>query len=253
MPPKTVLVTGANRSIGFCVAQLLGRNPSVSHVIVGARTQAKAEEGVGELKALVPQGKFVPLELDVASDESIKAAVAAVEKGIGSLDVLINNAGIAASPSEDLSDYRAIYSPVFDTNVTAVGLVTSHFLPLLRKGSRGTHSGRDEPRVINVSSGRASLNKLTTGDMAATVSVPYSVSKVALNVLTLEMAKAHPDVVFQLVNPGHCRTAFNGFKGARDPLEGAEVAVDLALAEDGQFEGAGFWEKVDGTVRKMAW
>lgn len=107
--------------------------------------------------------------------------------------------------------------------------------------------------MINISSGRASIHALTTGQLPPTASIPYSISKVALNVLGLELAKLYPDVKFYAANPGHCKTALNGFKGARDPLDGAKVVIELALASEGGFE-SGFWGwDEEGGVRKMAW
>lgn len=82
--------------------------------------------------------------------------------------------------------------------------------------------------------------------------MPYSVSKVALNALTLELAKTYADVGFYAATPGHCRTAFNGFKGKKDPVEGARVVVELALAAKGEYAG-GFWEWEEGGMREVAW
>ena len=60
--------------------------------------------------------------------------------------------------------------------------------------------------------------------------------------LTMEMSRdpANKDVEFQLFSPGHCKTAFNGYRGTRDPLEGATVVVELVKAEKGKHKNAGF-------------
>jgi NAD(P)-dependent dehydrogenase (short-subunit alcohol dehydrogenase family) len=108
------------------------------------------------------------------------------------------------------------------------------------------------PRVINISSARASIHNITTGNLPPTACVPYSVSKVALNALTLELGKSHPDVEFYAANPGHCKTAFNGFKGKKDPMEGARVVVELALAAKGRY-APGFWECEGNEMREMKW
>jgi NAD(P)-dependent dehydrogenase (short-subunit alcohol dehydrogenase family) len=80
--------------------------------------------------------------------------------------------------------------------------------------------------------------------MPSTVSIPYSVSKTALNALTLEMAKfpENEGVQFHVIGLGHCKTEFNGFRGLRDPLEGANVVVELVNAEKGTVPNAGFWQ-----------
>lgn len=96
------------------------------------------------------------------------------------------------------------------------------------------------------------MHNITTGNLPQTACVPYSVSKVALNALTLEMRKTYPDVSFYAANPGHCKTAFNGYKGKKDPVDGAKVVVELALAEKGVY-GDGFWQfEVEG-MREMPW
>lgn len=57
-------------------------------------------------------------------------------------------------------------------------------------------------------------------------------------------------VEFLAANPGHCKTAFNGFKGTKDPLDGAEVVIRL-VAGDGK--KGGFWEFEDGILREVPW
>lgn len=77
-------------------------------------------------------------------------------------------------------------------------------------------------------------------------------SKVALNALTLEFARAHPEVEFCVASPGHCRTGFNGFRGKKNPGEGARVVVELVLAEKG-VGGGRFWEWEEGELRAVNW
>lgn len=63
------------------------------------------------------------------------------------------------------------------------------------------------------------------GNLPPTAVVSYSVSKTALNALTIEIQKAEDaregegKVDFYVVNPGHCKTEFNGYRGTKDPLE----------------------------------
>lgn len=166
------------------------------------------------------------------------------EQRLTCLKVLVNNAGIASVPSPSFSDYRATFNNVFDTNVTSVGLLTGLFMHLLSRSQ--------SPRVINISSGRASIHRLTSGALPPTASVPYSISKTAVNVLTLEMAKQYPDAKFYVANPGHCATGLNGFKGTKDPVEGARVVVELVVAEEGRFEN-GFWEFEEVGMREVPW
>ncbi|KEF59899.1 uncharacterized protein A1O9_04747 [Exophiala aquamarina CBS 119918] len=176
--------------------------------------------------------------LDVTSDKSIANAVELVRSQYGHLDVLVNNAGYAAIPSAlDTPDWCDIYGRVFDTHVTSVAVTIQQFLSLLRESQTGG-------KVIQISSARGSATRLASGVLPPTVSIPYAVSTSALNMLSIEMSRdpANRNVEFSLASPGHCKTAFNGFKGKRDPLEGANVVVELVRAGKDRYRNAGIWE-----------
>jgi NAD(P)-dependent dehydrogenase (short-subunit alcohol dehydrogenase family) len=111
------------------------------------------------------------------------------------------------------------------------------------------------PKVINVSSARGSLTRSTAGKLPPTAAVAYSVSKTALNALTIEFQKTedvseHGKVRFYAVSPGHLKTAFNNFRGTKDPLDGAEVVARLVCEER---EGGTFWEFEGGEMRNVPW
>jgi NAD(P)-dependent dehydrogenase (short-subunit alcohol dehydrogenase family) len=156
--------------------------------------------------------------------------------------VLINNAAIGGRTTE--ATEREYWNNVLNVNVTSLAVTSSAFLPLLGKS--------DDPRIINISSARGSFTRVASGANPPIRSATYSVSKSAENMLTLGMAELNPDITFQAYNPGHCKTAFNGFRGTRDPLEGAQGAAGLALAEKGRFE-AGFWEWEGGKLMALGW
>lgn len=91
---KTVLITGANKSIGYETARQLGRLGY--RIWLGCRDAARGEAA---LKSLVAEGHDVRLlPIDVTRDESVRAAAARVWDEDGRLDVLINNAGIPGGP-----------------------------------------------------------------------------------------------------------------------------------------------------------
>lgn len=92
-----------------------------------------------------------------------------------------------------------------------------------------------DTRIINASSARASLCLSSTGKIPPS-KVIYSISKTALNALTVEYAKLEPIVAFNAPSPGHCLTVFNDFRGIKDPLAGAKVIVELELAERVKYE-----------------
>ena len=111
---KTVLVTGANRGIGRSLIEEALRR-GAGRVYAGTRQPFSH-----------PDERVTPLTLDVTSPAQIRAAVGQVE----SLDILINNAGIALY--DDLSD-RSVLQQHLDVNLFGTYGVTQAFLPLLTR------------------------------------------------------------------------------------------------------------------------
>ena len=131
-----------------------------------------------------------------------------------------------------------------DVNVISVRIISELFLPLLRKS--------DDPRIVNISSLRGSFDRVTKGRNPPVASSAYSSSKAALKMMMLEMANKNSNVTFYAVSPGHCKTAFNGFRGTKDPVDGGTAAAELSLAERGKYK-AGFWECEGSGMEEVAW
>ena len=144
---KTVLITGANKSIGFEAArQLLQQG---YYVYLGCRDLQKGEQAVSQLQA-EGLNQVEPVKIDVNDIESIKAAREALGQKITALDVLINNAGISGSlPQPSLETDISTFRQVFETNFFGVIEVTQAFIDLLKQSP--------EPRIVNVTSGLGSL------------------------------------------------------------------------------------------------
>jgi NAD(P)-dependent dehydrogenase (short-subunit alcohol dehydrogenase family) len=220
---KIALVTGANKGIGFAIAQGLGAIGFT--VAVGARDKARGEEAVERLGAAGIEAFGVAL--DVTSDESVAAAAATIEQTAGRLDVLVNNAGISGRTDGTVQDPTTldldVVRTVLDTNVFGVVRVTNAMLPLLRRAT--------SPRIVNMSSNMGSLTLQTGPVMAA-----YAPSKSMLNSITVQYARrlADTDVIVNAACPGYVATDFTGFSGSRTPEQGAAIAIRLAtLPDDG--------------------
>ncbi|KAI4866222.1 hypothetical protein F4820DRAFT_417476 [Hypoxylon rubiginosum] len=245
-----ILVTGGNRGIGNAIVQAVGTRVRDVTILVGCRSLERAEE----LKGLGVPAKLEPLEITITDDASIRAAVQIVETKYGKLDVLINNAGSVSLPkSDDLTELRENWAQGFDCLVTSQVLVTKAFLPLLRKAEWG--------RVIMISSARGSLSRNKSIEMPPTQHWVYNCSKAALNLVTIEFRNAEfrevanemDRITFWAASPGHCKTAFNNFRGFKDPLEGAEVTARLLESRRFEIPSGTFWEFEQGNFQQVPW
>jgi NAD(P)-dependent dehydrogenase (short-subunit alcohol dehydrogenase family) len=230
-----VLVTGANKGIGYEIAAGLGALGWT--VGVGARDEQRRGAAVEKLRAAGVDAFGVPL--DVTDDPSVAAAARLVEERAGRLDVLVNNAGVVGGrPQEPTKVDPATVRTAVETNVIGVIRVTNAMLPLLRRSA--------SPRIVNMSSSVGSLTRQTSsaGEQATgPLSAAYAPSKTFLNAVTVQYAKELGDTNI-LINagcPGYCATDLNGFRGFRTPEQGAAIAIRLATLPDGGPTG-GFFE-----------
>ncbi|OBT85349.1 hypothetical protein VE02_06005 [Pseudogymnoascus sp. 03VT05] len=103
---KTILITGVNKNgIGFSTAEAFA-SQSPAHLILAGRNPAKIQESIEALKSSYPTVSYRPLNLDLSSQSSVRAAAAEVLawEGIPTVDILINSAGVMNLPSRTLSE-----------------------------------------------------------------------------------------------------------------------------------------------------
>jgi len=217
---KTVLITGANRGIGFETArQLAGRG---CHVVIGSRSEQAGQAAQHELEKA---GKVSLLVLDVSDSKSI-AAAASKFAVIGQLDALVNNAGIYPDEGTSiLTISREQMLKTFQTNTFGAVEVTQAFLPYLKKSAPA--------RVINISSGYGQLDGLSAN-------VPsYCLSKLTLNGVTIMLAEALKphQIAVNSMCPGWVRTDMGGPSASRSVEQGADTAVWLVAEADPKLTG----------------
>lgn len=204
---KSVLITGANRSIGLETAKQLSKKGLF--VYLGTRDLEKGEAVVKELNE---NGfdNIKAIAIDVTNVDSILAAKSIVENEQGKLDILINNAGISGEFPQNASDtsIKDIQN-VFDTNFFGVISVTQVFLELLKKS--------DSPRISNITSGLGSLTLHSDKSWKYydIKSASYGTSKAALNAYTIVLAYELRDLPFKVnvIDPGYTATDFNHHSG----------------------------------------
>jgi NAD(P)-dependent dehydrogenase (short-subunit alcohol dehydrogenase family) len=221
---RTALITGANKGIGLETARQLGQRGLT--VLIGARD---GERGARAVEALCAQGIDArAIALDVTDAVSVAEAAARIERELGRLDVLVNNAGIILGrplPSETrLDDLRR----VFEVNVFGAVAVTNSMLPLLRRSPSA--------RIVMVSSELGGLANHGDADWryAWFNAIAYPASKAALNMVTVQYAKelASAGIKVNAADPGYTATDLNGHRGTQTVEEGARASVNLALIGD---------------------
>ncbi|WNM42312.1 SDR family oxidoreductase [Micromonospora halotolerans] len=223
----TTLITGANKGLGFETARRL---IAAGHTVyVGSRDAERGRRAAEQLGARAVQ-------LDVTDDASVEAAAKAIEAD-GGLDVLINNAGIERRGAGNIvigaADVTAdMMRETFETNVFGTVRVTHAFLPLLQRSAA--------PVIVNLSSGLASLARVTEAGTPtyAYPGVAYPASKTAVNMITVQYAKAFPNIRINAVEPGFTKTDLNGNTGIQTVEQGAEIIVRMAqVGPDGPTGG----------------
>ena len=181
---KKALITGSTRGIGRAVAEFLSKAGAL--VIITGRDEQKALEVA---KAISPSA--VGVCMDLSDADSIKSAFEKIEKEVGSVDILINNAGITKDKlflRMSLEDW----AEVIRVNLTGTFLLTS----LVVKGMIKRRWGR----IINISS--------VVGFTGNVGQVNYSSTKSALVGFTKSLAKelASRNITVNAIAPGFIET-----------------------------------------------
>ncbi len=226
------LITGANKGIGFETARQLGK---LGHtLLIGARDAAKGNAAVDALRKEGTAAHWVQLE--VTDTKSINAAVAAIEKQFGRVDVLINNAGVISytgdGPASTTTD--AAFRSAFEVNFFGLIAVTQAFLPLLKKSTAG--------RIVNLSSILGSLAEHADPNSGIYnfKFTAYDTSKAAVNMYTNHLAHELRGTAIKVnaAHPGWVKTDMGGPDAPMEIIDGAKTSVMLAtLPADGPSGG----------------
>jgi NAD(P)-dependent dehydrogenase (short-subunit alcohol dehydrogenase family) len=244
---KSVLITGANRSIGLETAKQLSEKGFL--IYLGCRN---LDNGEAVVKRLNENGfhNILPIEIDVTNPDTILAAKNRVEKEQGKLDILINNAGISGKFPQNTSNATIEdFKEVFDTNFFGVISVTQMFLELLKKS--------ESPRISNITSGLASLTLHIDPNWKyySIKSAMYGPSKTALNAYTIVLAYDLKDLPFKVnvIDPGYTATDFNHHSGPGTVESAAAFIVKHTITDDNSDTGKFFSNDIDDKSEVSPW
>lgn len=244
---KSVLITGANRSIGLEIAKQLSKKGLF--VYLGTRDLKKGTAVVQELKK---EGfeNIKAIEIDVTKPVSIEGARKIIENEQGKLDILINNAGVSGEFPQNASNTSiTAIQQVFDTNFFGVLSVTQAFLVLLKKSK--------VPRISNITSGLGSLTLHSdpTWKYYNFKATSYVTSKAALNAFTIALAYELKDLQFKVnaIDPGYTATDFNHHSGPGTVENAANFIIKHTLTNEDAPTGMFFSNDIEDESEVSPW
>ena len=242
---RVILVTGANKGIGFEAVRLLSEQLPSATILLGTRSLANGEAALSKLQqspnkpAGASYSNVHPLVLDVSDAASVSKAAEEVKAKHGRLDVLINNHGISNVDGDRLSPQ------VVDVNLHGVHRCIEAFLPLMpphstlvtvssEVGSWTTHKCPPElqQRLMDPSLTYAQITELGTafftpshGPWGGDMHGAYGVSKALCSAYMRRVALEHQEIKVVVVCPGYCATDLNHNMGFRTAAQGGESVI----------------------------
>jgi gluconate 5-dehydrogenase len=184
---KTILVTGSTGGIGYVLAEGLAKAGAT--VILNSRTQEKVDDAVLSLKKqrLSVHG----YTFDICNEAEVERQISSIEKNLGPIDVLVNNAGIQhRAPLENfkLEDWNK----VINTNLTGAFIVSNAVVRSMIPRQNG--------KIINICSLQSELGRPSIA--------PYATAKGGLKMLTKAMATewARHNIQVNAIGPGYFKT-----------------------------------------------
>ncbi len=212
---KVVVVTGGSRGIGFAIARALGREGA--KVAIGSRTAKEVDEAKAKLEADAIEVLARPL--DVTNLEDVTAFVGAVVARFGTVDVLVNNAGVGGAIGLlEECDPRE-WMRTIEINVFGTMNACRAVLPIMRKNRRG--------KIVNLAGGGVG------GPAVATRLSAYTTSKAATVQLTEALAKEVSDANIQVnaISPGAVVTEMTAAFVAAGPEKAGKELYERTLQQ----------------------
>lgn len=267
---QAIVVTGANKGIGFAICQQILIEHSNTFVFLGSRDLTRGDEAVTNLikdnkdKVTDIKERIQLLHLDVTDENSIIKASETVANKVNSIEGmclygLVNNAGV----------YHKDFSYMLKVNYYGALLCSKHFSPILKKCACSA-----KPRIVNISSGAASMyaqkedqktrnlfdSKETTLEQIEELILlktkifgsneemsAYGFTKACLNTMTMQLAKEYNnDIIVSACSPGYIATDLtlkNGMNPTLPPVAGTKCPLKMLFEK---LPGNGYYFGSDG-------
>lgn len=253
----------ANSGLGYEIVKALYASDVPYEIIVGTRTLSKGEDAITTLKSEVSTSQSVvsTLQVDLASDATLEAAIKTIAERYGRLDTLVNNggAGFDGAIRDGKMSIRDAFNASWDVNVSGTHVLTTLAIPLLLKSS--------DPRLMFVTSGTSSLWETDPENWGAMQHLArinaspaagwpkqkevnpitsYRATKTGLNMLMREWARILKEdgVKVWAISPGFLATGLGGVgkeqllkMGALDPAVGGQFIRDVVQGKRDQDAG----------------
>lgn len=263
MAYKIVVVTGSNKGIGKAIVEkLLREAPEFDIVLMTARTESLGLTAKEELESLgISHPRLDYHNLDITSPSSISEFTEFISTKYGSIDVLINNAGIAWKGDAFDSE---VAEGTLGTNFYGTVNFTEAMLPHIKDGGKvisiSSYTALTRRMPVGDARNKASSEQITREELFSLASdflngvrdgnyaekgwprTAYGISKVLLNCYTRVLAAEVQtrNIKVNCVDPGWVRTDMAGPNATSEPEEGARTPVFLAKYEGP--ESGKFWK-----------
>ncbi|MDC0611527.1 SDR family oxidoreductase [Vibrio sp.] len=203
---KNCLIVGASSGIGLEIAKEF-RNLN-ANVFIASANKAKLQASYETLSLIENQGHLFQLPVDISESEGIKSLVNQAALAMGSIDILVNCAGVSISKTMDKLTVND-WDSVLNINLKAAYLLATQVAQTM------VNSGIEHGKIINISSIAGKVGEYGNG--------PYSISKAGINSLTQVLAKelGSHGICVTAVSPGFTDTQLlRDALSSRAPLEG---------------------------------
>lgn len=214
---QIMIVTGASRGIGAAIARLAGQRGYDVCVNYG-KSKGPADEVVAAIRA--SGGKAIAVQADMSDDAAVKRLFAEVDQQLGTVNVLVNNAGIINRQCRADEMTPALLAEIFAHNTFSAFYATREAIKRM-----STRHGGKGGSIVTISSAAARHGGLP-------METHYAASKGALDSMTIGLAKevGQEGVRVNAIRPGLINTTIHEAHGGQATIKAAAPTIPIGRA-----------------------